>query len=81
LNFCESPRSDTQDGCGGQSILPENIEINNKKEIPNIAGINNGMDEEKAIIQKPKVKEIVISRPVATGKERPKSIEKAVFDF
>ena len=81
LNFCESPRSDTQDSRGGQSILPENIEINNKKETPNITGINNGMDEEKAIIQKPKEKEIVISRPVATGKERPKSIAKAVFDF
>jgi hypothetical protein len=81
LDFEESPRHDMQGGCGGQAVLPENIEINNKENTPNNTGINNGMNECKPIIQTPRVKEIVIKRPVATGKERPKPVEKAVFDF
>ena len=81
LNFEESPRCDAQVGCGGQPILQENIEINNMTNTPNNEGINNRMDENVGVIQKPKVKEIVISRPIAEGKNRPKPIEKAVFEF
>ena len=39
---------------------------------------------DKLLIQKPQVKEIVIPRPVAEGKDRPKPVEqpkKAVFEF
>jgi len=42
------------------------------------------LEESKGIIQKPKIKEITISRPVASGKNRPKPIEKprkAEFEF
>lgn len=81
LNFEESPRCDAQVGCGGQPILQENIEINNMTNTPNNEGINNRMDENVGVIQKPKVKEIIISRPIAEGKNRPKPIEKAVFEF
>ena len=81
LDFEENPCRDEQEASVGLSVLPENIEINNKENTPNNTGINNGMNECKPIIQTPRVKEIVIKRPVATGKERPKPVEKAVFDF
>ena len=81
LDFEESPHCDIQVGCGGQPILRENIEINNMTNTPNNEGINNRMDENVGVIQKPKVKEIVIPRPIAEGKNRPKPIEKAVFEF
>ena len=81
LDFEESPHCDIQVGCGGQPILQENIEINNMTNTPNNEGINNRMDENVGVIQKPKVKEIIISRPIAEGKNRPKPIEKAVFEF
>ena len=81
LEFEESPHCDMQVGCDGQPILQENIEINNMTNTPNIEGINNRMDENMGVIQKPKVKEIVIPRPIAEGKNRPKPIEKAVFEF
>ena len=80
LNFEEIPSHDEQGGSGGQSVLPEDIEINNNNSIDN-SGINNRMDENAEVIQKPKVKEIVIPRPIAEGKNRPKPIEKAVFEF
>ena len=84
LDFEESPHCDIQVGCGGQPILQENIEINNMTNTPNNEGINNRMDENVGVIQKPKVKEIVISRPVAEGKNRPTSTPKpkeGVFEF
>ena len=84
LEFKESPGSGAQEGCGGQVVLPENIEINNMTDTPNNTGINNGLTSGEGVIQKPQVKEIVISRPVAEGKNRPKPIEqpkKAEFVF
>ena len=65
LNFEEIPSHDEQGGSGGQSVLPEDIEINNNNFIDN-SGINNANNPEvKETIRKPEVKEIVISRPVA----------------
>ena len=81
LEFEESPSHGAQEGCGGQAVFPENIEINNMTDTPNNAGINNGNNESAGVIQEPKVKEIVIKRPVAEGKNRPKSIEKEGFVF
>ena len=84
LDFEESPHCDIQVGCDGQPILQENIEINNMTDTPNNTGINNGLTSGEGIIQKPQIKEIVISRPVAEGKNRPKPIEqpkKAEFVF
>ena len=81
LEFKESPGSGAQEGCGGQVVLPENIEINNMTDTLNNAGINNGNNESAGVIQEPKVKEIVIKRPVAEGKNRPKPIEKEGFVF
>ena len=59
-------------------------EINNMTDTPNNTGINNGLTSGEGVIQKPQVKEIVISRPVAEGKNRPKPKEqpkKAEFVF
>ena len=58
---------------GGQSVLPEDIEINNT-DIPTNRVINNS-NTESSEIYIPKVKEITIKRPVAEGKDRPKSVQ------
>ena len=81
LEFEESPSHGAQGGCGGHTVSPENIEINNMTDTPNNAGINNGNNESMGVIQEPKVKEIVIPRPVAEGKNRPKPKEKEGFVF
>lgn len=81
LEFKESPGSGEQEGCGGHTVFPENIEINNITDTPNIQGINNRLEESAVVIQKPQVKEIVIPRPVAEGRNRPKPIEKEGFVF
>ena len=58
------------------AVLSESTEINNITNTPNNEGINNEtqIEEEKAIIKKPKVIEITIPRPKAEGKNRPKPI-------
>ena len=84
LDFEENPCRDEQEASDGQSVLPENIEINNMTDTPNNTGINNGLTSGEGVIQKPQIKEIVISRPVAEGKNRAKPIEqpkKAEFVF
>ena len=84
LDFEEIPSHGEQGGSGGQSVLPENTEINNMTDTPNNSEINNRIDESAGVIQKPQVKEITISRPVAEGRCRPKAVEqptKAVFEF
>ncbi len=84
LDFEECPSHDEQGGSGGQSVLPEDTEINNMTNTPNNSGINNGLTSGEGVIQKPQVKEITIPRPVAEGRGRPKPVEqpkKAVFDF
>ena len=83
LNFEECPSPDEQAISDGQSVLPEDTEINiNYK---NNNGINNRNDpQEDYSIYIPKVKEVVISRPVAEGKDRPKPKEQknnAAFEF
>ena len=81
LEFEESPSNGEQQGSGGLSVLPEDIEINNNVSTNN-SEINNANNPEvKETIRKPEVKEIVISRPVADGKNRPKPIQKAEFVF
>ena len=82
LNFDECPCPETHIDYDGQPILSENIEINNTANTINIPEINNSDDEAKVTIQKPKVKEIVISRPKAEGKSRPTPIPKTgEFEF
>jgi len=84
LSFEEAPSHGTQEGSDGQTILPEDIEINNNGNTLNNEPINIIVDREAEVIQKPQVKEIVIPRPIADGKSRPKPIEqaeKAVFVF
>ena len=84
LDFEENPCRDEQEASVGLSVLPENTEINNMTNTPNNSGINIRTDENAVVIQKPQIKEIVISRPVAEGKDRPKPVEqpkKAVFEF
>lgn len=72
--FTENPGCDIQANPGGQSVLPEDIEINNT-DIPNNGIINNSNSENWEIFM-PKVKEITIKRPVAEGKGRPKPVQK-----
>ena len=81
LEFEESPSHGAQVGSDGLAVLPENIEINNITDTPNNEGINNNINNGACVIQEPKVKEIVIKRPVAEGKNRPKPIEKEGFVF
>ena len=81
LNFEEITSHGEQGGSGGQSVLPEDIEINNNNFIDN-SGINNANNPEvKETIRKPEVKEIVISRPVAEGKQRPNPLPKGEYVF
>lgn len=83
-NFEECPSHGEQEGSGGHGVLSEDIEINNMTDTPNNSGTNNGWKGSVETIQKPQVKEITISRPVAEGRNRPKSVEqpqKAVFEF
>ena len=84
LNFEESPICDTQEPCGGQSVLAEDTEINNRDSETNITETNISEKEEAVIIQKPKVREITIKPPTAEGRSRPKPIEQvrqAAFEF
>ena len=53
--------------------MPEDIEINNT-DIPTNEVINNS-NLESMEISIPKVKEIVIKRPVAEGRDRPKPVQ------
>ena len=82
-DFEESPRHDTQETCGGQSVLAEDTEINNRDTETNNTETNIE-NEEAVIIQKPRVREITIKPPTAEGRKRPKPIEqirKAAFEF
>lgn len=75
LNFEDDPCDDNIENPDGFTVLQQDIEINNYIDI-NKSGINNTVDESAVIVQKPKVKEIVIPRPKAEGKKRPSQIEK-----
>ena len=71
LDFEESPPCDTSMPSHGQSVSAEDIQIDNRD-----FGTDSVINTEKETggqtdIYVPKVKEIVISRPVATGKEIP----------
>lgn len=71
LNFEESPPCDTPMSSYGQPVSAEDIQIDNRD-----LGTDRGINTQKETggepdIYIPKVKEIVISSPVATGKERP----------
>ena len=72
-DFIESPGHGEPASPDGQSILPEDIEINNT-DIPNNGIINNSNSENWEIFM-PKVKELTIKRPVAEGKDRPKPVQ------
>ena len=71
LDFENCPPSDTPMPSHGQSVSAEDIQIDNRD-----LGTDRGINTQKETggepdIYIPKVKEIVISSPVATGKERP----------
>ena len=71
LDFEESPPCDTSMPSPGQSVSAEDIQIDNR-DLGTDRGINTQKETEgEPDIYIPKVKAIVISRPVATGKERP----------
>lgn len=71
LDFEEHPSSDTPICSDGHAILPENIEINNRDSVTDSSINNDNESPERTPIAIPKVKEIVIQRPKAEGKNRP----------
>lgn len=72
-DFIESPGHGEPASPDGQSVLPEDIEINNT-DITTNEVINNS-NLESMEISIPKVKEIVIKRPVAEGRDRTKPVQ------
>ena len=72
-DFIETPGHGEPASPDGQSVLPEDIEINNT-DITTNEVINNS-NLESMEISIPKVKEIVIKRPVAEGRDRPKPVQ------
>ena len=71
LDFEEHPSSDTPICSNGQGMLSDNIEINNKDSTIDSSINNDKESPERTPIAIPKVKEIVIQRPKAEGKNRP----------
>ena len=70
LNFEECTLSDSPVCSDEQPMLPDNIEINNKYSINNSINTTNESEGQMEIYI-PKVKEVVIKRPKAEGKNRP----------
>ena len=71
LNFEECPSSDTPICSNGQGMLSDNIEINNRDSTID-SSINKDNESARQMEQFiPKVKEVVIKRPKAEGKNRP----------
>ena len=71
LDFEECPSSDTPICSNGQGMLSDNIEINNRDSMTDSC---TNIDNESARQMEqfiPKVKEVVIKRPKAEGKNRP----------
>lgn len=73
-DFEESPSHGKAVNSDGQTVLPEDIEINNTNMTTN-AVINNSANPEGTESYIPVVKEYVIKRPVAEGRERPKPVQ------
>lgn len=73
-DFEECPSRSEVTSPDGQCVLPEDIEINNTNMTTN-AVINNSANPEGAESCIPVVKEYVIKRPVAEGRERPKPVQ------
>ena len=83
LDFEGSPRLVEADSPDGHTVSPEDREINNRTMTTN-GGINNNTNPEGTKIYIPKQKEIVIKRPVAEGKNRPKPVQEPLqeeFEF
>lgn len=72
--FEECPSHGEAANPDGQTVLPEDREINNSTMTTN-EGINNNTNPEGTKIYIPQQKEIVIKRPVAEGKNRPKPVQ------
>ena len=71
LDFEECPSSDTPVCSNGQGMLSDNIEINNRDSMTD-SSINKDNESARQMEQFiPKVKEVVIKRPKAEGKNRP----------
>ena len=71
LNFEEYPSGDTSICSNGQGMLSDNIEINNRDSMTD-SSINKDNESARQMEQFiPKVKEVVIKRPKAEGKNRP----------
>ena len=69
--FAECPSHDKQEASGDPPKPSEHTEINNIDNTINNSEINNRSDSSAQKIQKPAIKEIVIQRPKAEGKNRP----------
>ena len=84
LEFEENPFPDKHNDNNGLTVLPEDIEINNMTNTPNNTVINKELTDGVGVIQKPKVREIVISLPGSESKksaERAEQAKQEVFEF
>ena len=84
LEFEENPCPDKHIDNNGLTVLPEDIEINNMTNTPHNTVINKELTDGVGVIQKPKVREIVISLPEAESKksaERAEQAKQEVFEF
>jgi hypothetical protein len=71
LDFEDHPSGDTPICSSGQGMLSDNIEINNRDSMTD-SSINKDNESARQMEQFiPKVKEVVIKRPKAEGKNRP----------
>ena len=77
-DFEVCPRTDSVGSSGDHTVLPEDREINNNTITPNNELINNNNpNPQKTTIHVPEVKEIVIKRPKAEGRDRPNPAQEA----
>lgn len=75
-DFEASPRPVEAESPDGHTVLPEDREINNNTITTNNELINNSNPTpEETTIHVPEVKEIVIKRPKAEGRDRPKPVQ------
>ena len=80
-DFEECPSHDKAVNPDGQTVLPEDIEINNNAIPTNGVINNNDPNPEGTEIHIPKVKEYIIKRPVAEGRERPRPLQQQAAEF
>lgn len=84
FDFENDTQDEQQEPQTVNSVLPENIEINNRQTTDMATNIRPEEEKESSTVYVPRVKEITIPRPIAQGKNRPiqrSEPPKGEFDF